>query len=367
MICPRFKRIGANVVHFNGVYVISNEYQLLPLARLCTAFVESSAVPSTQRARRNDIQQLLAFMSADPQTLQLGDYNKASIDKFIAHQLEKEAPTNVVRRYWTFRAFDKWLAKAVPNFQKPTHEITPPTIEQKAPVGISEEDAAQLIEAAYRCGSTDAIRLRNGVAVELLYNTGLRASEARHLREEQLSADKRWFIEVKCKGQHYRDVYIPKSFDEKLNEWLKVRRFMLRGFGARQLPACPILIPMLQPAEPRKPESYILNGKAIWIIVDAAAKEAGLEGVHPHMLRHGYAHELLENTKDIRLVAQALGHRSIETTMRYTKRSHDRLGAIIEEAMNGKARPGLSGETVRGGAGEDLSSPSSKAKPTSNH
>ena len=321
--------------------MITNEYQLQPLQRLCTAFVGSSSSPATALARRNDLRQLLAFMSGDPDKLLLGDYTGAVVDKFMAHMLSIEAPSNVVRRFWTFRAFDKWLAQAIPDFKKPTGGIKPPTVEQKKYRGISEDDAARLIAAAYKMGNTESIRLRNGVAVELLYNTGLRASEAIALREEQLSKDGRWFHEVKCKGKHFRDVYIPKSFDENLNAWMKVRKFILRSWGVRRLEVCPIILPMRKPSELRGPESLELYEKGLWNIVSTAAAHAGLEDVHPHTLRHGFAHELLESTNDVRLVQQALGHKSIETTMRYTERSHDRMAEMIEGAKNGKARSRL--------------------------
>lgn len=329
MNCP------SETIHFNGAYVITNDYQLLPFARLCTAFAKSSGSEHTERARMNDLNHLLAFMSSEPSCLRLGDYNKATIDRFILRQLDKHKVSVVARRFWTFRAFDKWLEAAIPGFEKPTDNISPPAVEEKAFKGIPPEDAERLMEKAYTIGNTPLIRMRNGVAVELILSTGLRAGEAASVRVEQLSNDGRWIRDVRCKGNYFRDVYLPKSFDKNLSAYLKIREFKLRLFGVRRPKAYPLIIPTIQP-EGNKPDDYIVDPKTLWRIIDAAAEAANLEGVHPHTLRHTYAHNLLENTKDVRLVAQALGHRSLDTTMRYTQRSEDRIGELIEEAFNGE-------------------------------
>jgi len=53
-------------------------------------------------------------------------------------------------------------------------------------------------------------------------------------------------------------------------------------------------------------------------------------------LRHTYATELLEDSKDIRLVAQALGHSDVRITMRYTERGNEEVAAAVERARKGK-------------------------------
>jgi integrase/recombinase XerC len=58
--------------------------------------------------------------------------------------------------------------------------------------------------------------------------------------------------------------------------------------------------------------------------------------LHPHLLRHTYATELLEGSKDIRLVAQALGHSDVRVTMRYTERGNEEVASALEHTRNRK-------------------------------
>jgi site-specific recombinase XerD len=60
------------------------------------------------------------------------------------------------------------------------------------------------------------------------------------------------------------------------------------------------------------------------------AKRAGIEGrVHPHLFRHGLAVRLLESTGDLRLVQQALRHRSIASTVQYTRVAGEKVRAAM--------------------------------------
>ena len=54
--------------------------------------------------------------------------------------------------------------------------------------------------------------------------------------------------------------------------------------------------------------------------------------LHPHLLRHSYALELLESSNDVRLVAQALGHSDVRITMRYTERKDEEIAQALEHS-----------------------------------
>ena len=58
--------------------------------------------------------------------------------------------------------------------------------------------------------------------------------------------------------------------------------------------------------------------------------------LHPHLLRHSYALDLLNSSNDIRLVAQALGHGDVRTTMRYTERSEEEIASALEKSRSSK-------------------------------
>lgn len=339
----------SNTYRFNGRQIITNDWQLLPLMPLVVAYAKTIANENSQRAALSDLNHLVSSMGA-PSKLLLGDYTREAIQAYVDKRIEVRSPSTLARHVATYRRFDKWLANAIGGFPCPAHEVSAPKIMPKAFEGISSTDADRLIAAAYTIGSSEAIRLRNGIACELIFSTGMRASEALSVTQEQISRDGRWFKAVRCKGGYYQDKYIPKSMDANLYRWMNARRELFTRWRMRKHYMYPVLIPVLQPTE-HGVENFILDLKSLWRIVNDAALAAGLEGVHPHTLRHAYAHELLDNSKDIRFVAQALGHRDVKTTMRYTERTHDKIANLIEQSMrrNGAARSDVLGETVSRG------------------
>ena len=76
-----------------------------------------------------------------------------------------------------------------------------------------------------------------------------------------------------------------------------------------------------------------MGAKSVWRAVNELCKEYDL---HPHLLRHSYALDLLENSNDIRLVAQALGHSDVRITMRYTERSDEEVARALEKSRRKK-------------------------------
>src|SRR5688572_25360542 len=151
--------------------------------------------------------------------------------------------------------------------------------------------------------------------LELAYASGLRLSELRNLRLEQLHLDA-GFINVIGKGNKERVVPVGRKAVDALNRYLEAGR--------------PKLV------TPRTPANVFLTKRGtpfaqvtLWLRIKRRARRAGVvRNVTPHMLRHSFATHLLEHGADLRVIQELLGHSSISTTEIYTHVAGNRLRDI---------------------------------------
>lgn len=179
---------------------------------------------------------------------------------------------------------------------------------------------------------------RDSAILRVLYSTGLRVAELTGLNREQvnLRTDE---LTVIGKGGKARLVFLSETARNALANYLKRRKdrdpALFVRHGKRAVAATRAKSPKnrekISKPSPLEAGDYRLNvdGQAvselrltprtIQRIVKYNAKTAGVtKKVHPHMIRHSFATDLLGNGADIRSVQQLLGHSSITTTQIYT-------------------------------------------------
>ena len=188
--------------------------------------------------------------------------------------------------------------------------------------------------------------LRDKALCELLYATGLRASELANLTLDDLDLDGQ---EVKCfgKGSKERIVPVGQVACDYLALYLAQRKAVARGVSGASEPGKrasagkrgrkKVESVTLKEATSRYlfPNSVgdAISTAAIRALLHRAADEAQLEeNVTPHVLRHSFATHLLDHGADLRTIQELLGHTSLATTEIYTHVSNDRLKEIYRKA-----------------------------------
>lgn len=171
--------------------------------------------------------------------------------------------------------------------------IPAPKNESRLPVILSSGEVLRLLEAAPS--------FTHHVIFSTMYGTGMRISEALHLRIPNLDSQ-RMIIQIE-QGKGRKDRYVPLS--PKLLE-------LLRTYWRKERPQ-EWLFPGQDPHQP-------LGRKAVADAVKRASERAGLtKELSPHSFRHAYAVHLLEAGTDVRTIQLLLGHRSLATTARYLR------------------------------------------------
>lgn len=169
---------------------------------------------------------------------------------------------------------------------------------------LSEKEVDRLLEA-FDPGASE-LEMRNKLMIELLYGSGLRASELTALKVTDCDMEG-GVLRVTGKGSKTRIVPCGRVAFRLMRRYLNTGRPVL----AEKNPKAPWL---LLSKNGRK-----LNREWVWSIVQEAATRAGISGgVHPHTLRHSFATHLLSHGADLRCIQEMLGHSDISTTEVYT-------------------------------------------------
>lgn len=175
---------------------------------------------------------------------------------------------------------------------------------------VSENELERLLEApttkniSDKISSLDEIKsLRDRAILELFFSTGLRLSELCSLnRDLDLSKDE---FSIRGKGEKVRVVFLSTRAKDAIKKYLEKRSDMQE--------------PLFVQLSYNKTTDGRLTPRSIERMVKTYATKAGIsKKVTPHILRHGFATDLLSNGADIRSVQMMLGHANITTTQVYT-------------------------------------------------
>ena len=232
------------------------------------------------------------------------------------------------------RSFLKYLAQRdIPAF--PPEKIELAKIPERTINFLEGKELDDLLEAPLSLINSkerkeeQIIFLRDKAILELLFSTGLRVSELVSLKKDQVSLSKNEFT-ILGKGGRARVVFLSEQAKYWLKRYLKERS----DFS-------PYLFIRHDRALKREEKMMVekpLSSRSIQRLIEKYAKLAGItKRVSPHILRHSFATDLLQNGADLRSVQALLGHLSITTTQIYTHITDQQLREV-HRAFHGRQR-----------------------------
>ena len=225
------------------------------------------------------------------------------------------APSSLSRRCSALRQFFGFCLDEGLRADDPSEALPKPRMRRPLPRILTTTEVESLFELAEHQASgdrPDAVRML--VLLELLYGSGLRASELVGLPMAAVPRDAP-LLTITGKGGQQRMVPISGRAGTALSRWLA-----LRGSGGRFL-------------FPSRAAAGHLTRVRLFQLLRALAVGAGIspEKVSPHVLRHAFATHLLEGGADLRVLQMLLGHADIATTQIYTHVESARLVALVNE------------------------------------
>ena len=268
---------------------------------------ERGASRNTLAAYKRDLEQ-----AAERARGALGDADVAELRRLMAGYRDLAA-SSAARKLSALRQFFAFLLDEGDRADNPALDIARPATRRPLPRILGHGDVDALFARAGEEASGDAAApaaVRMLLLIELLYGSGLRASELVSLPRRAVAGGREYLI-VRGKGDKERLVPLSDRARDALGRWLP----LVEGGS-----------PWLFPSG----KAHLSRVRLFQMLRELAAR-AGIDpaSVSPHVLRHAFATHLLEGGADLRALQLMLGHSDIATTEIYTHVDSRRLVELV--------------------------------------
>ncbi|MBX2932169.1 MAG: tyrosine-type recombinase/integrase [Chitinophagaceae bacterium] len=267
-------------------------------------------------AYQNDIEQFFVYINAEYESPQLSAINAMMVRSWLATLKGDEnlSAKSLNRKISSLKSFFKYQLKKEAITKSPMTTVVAPKVNKRLPVFVQENNIQTLLQ--HVAFSDDWNGKTEKLALELLYNTGIRLSELIQLKELQVDAH---YQQIKVVGKGNKERIIPVSTElmnslqnyiaTKPNELKQVANLLVTDKG--------------KPLQPRKVYGFVKKNLSLVTTVQKRS---------PHILRHSFATHLMNNGADLNAVKELLGHSSLAATQIYTHNTIEQLKDVYKKA-----------------------------------
>lgn len=266
--------------------------------------IEKKYSAHTSLAYIRDIKEFEKFLSDNEIDIELQQANYPIIRNWIIHLIDNQLNTRSVnRKVASLKAYYKFLLQSLQIEKNPFALHVPLKFQKKPIIPFTEKEINKVRDTA---NDNDFENIRNKTIIELFYATGIRRTELINIKIEDIDLKQN---NLKVLGKRNKERLIPliKSIVQTLNEYLVIREEINK-----------------------ENSNYLfltLKGKKIYpelayrVINSYFSGSTSKVKKSPHILRHSFATDLLNNGADINAVKELLGHSSLAATQVYTHAS----------------------------------------------
>ena len=264
-------------------------------------------------AYERDIESFYQFIFSEG--IDIDDVDGQIIRNYLSTQLANNiSKRTLCRRLSCLRHFYSFLLDKGYVHDNPFVFVQSPKKEIRYPRALYFEQIDTLFKRNRE--RTDHLMLRDQVILELLYASGVRASEFVNIKIQDIDFRTRT-IRILGKGSKERIVPFNKSSALTMREYKDNCRPKLLMNNKKQYNLDYFIL---------NDQGKKLTTRGLEYILKNIEKLTGCNyDLHPHLLRHTFATHLLEGGADLRVIQELLGHESLDTTQVYTH--------VTEEAM----------------------------------
>ena len=246
------------------------------------------------------------------------DISKKDIDNYILHILPSYNENSVNRVIASIKSFYKYLS-IYKGFINVSEDVSSLKRKKALPKYLSIEEVDKLLDIELET----PFDYRNKTMLEVLYATGMRASELINLDLNNVDI-KNMVINVYGKGSKERIVPLSKLATKYLDMYINSFRPLL--FVKKQKPTDALFL---------NNHGNRITRQGLYKMIGGIALKQGIKKeITPHTLRHSFATHLIECGADIRSVQELLGHENVVTTEIYTHLANNYIKTSYNEYFN---------------------------------
>lgn len=251
----------------------------------------------TRKAYLEALNLLGRFLAANDLPTEPGDIRPRDIEAFLIHQLERWRPATASVRHRSLQQFFKWLLDEEEIAISPMAKVKPPKVPDIPVPVVNDGDLRKLLKA---CEGRGFDERRDTALIRLMIDSGLRLGEVASLKVSDLDGESDVALVV-GKGRRPRAVPFGAATGQALDRYLRVRNrhgkadleWLWLGVKGR------------------------LTDSGIAQLMRRRCRQAGIVSIHPHQLRHSFAHNWLADGGQEGDLMRLAGWRSRQMLARY--------------------------------------------------
>jgi site-specific recombinase XerD len=268
---------------------------LLPSWRI--SLMARNLSPNTLETYTSAVTMLADHLTDRGMPTQVANVRREHVENFLAWMTEHYKPASVRNRYTGVRQFFAWCLEEGEITETPLKNIPPPAIPENPPPVLTEAQVRALLKV---CAGPTFEDRRDTAIISVLLDAGLRLGELVGMTIEDVDLETRT-ITVLGKGRRPRTVGIGVRALQGLDRYLRARRsHQDRGLSL-------IWLGLRGP----------MTGSGVRQMLERRGAQARIPGLHPHQLRHTFAHSWLAGGGEEGDLMRLAGWRSRQMVARY--------------------------------------------------
>lgn len=282
--------------------------------------VEKNYSSHTEISYLDDLTQFEEFITGENGKNNRFDPTRVDSDDiriWMSHLMEQGLKARSVnRKLSAVKSFFRYLKKKGVITQNPAEAVTGPKVSRKLPAFVNDPQMTKVIDDPMEY-SDDFRGHRDRFLIELLYLTGMRRAELIALKDSDIDFGANT-LRVTGKRNKQRIIPFSDTTKEKLKEYIAVRDAEIENKSS--------FLFVKEDGEPLYPK-LVYN-----VIHNHLDSIPTLAKKSPHVLRHSFATEMLNNGAEINAVKELLGHSSLASTEVYTHVTFEELKKAYQYA-----------------------------------